>query len=105
LIVGDVVDLECAGGGTAQHEIGCACPVRCRYARELPIQADCTDEGGAGELIVGDVIEFQSAGIDVAQEEIGFAGNAAEIADPRELPIHADLPMNAAPVSWLLAMS
>jgi hypothetical protein len=39
----------------AQHEIGCACPIRGRYAGELPIQTDRADEGGAGELVVIDV--------------------------------------------------
>src|SRR6516164_7823032 len=37
-----------------------------------------------------DVVDFQPAGRAVAQQEIGFAGDAAEIADPGELPIHAD---------------
>ena len=50
-------------------------------ARESPIQTDCADEGGAGELVVVDVVDFQSAGTAVAQQEIGFAGDAAEIAD------------------------
>jgi len=35
------------------------------------------------------LVDLQSAGIDVAQKQIGFAGNAAEIADARELPIEA----------------
>jgi len=105
LIVGDVVNLECAAIGVAQHEIGCACPVRWRYARELPIQANRADEGGAGELVVIDVVQFQPAGIDVAQQQIGFAGDAAEIADARERQFTPTLPMKAAPVSWLLAMS
>ena len=48
------------------------------------------DEGRAGELVVVDVVHFQAAGIDIAQQEIGFAGNAAEIADARELPIESD---------------
>jgi hypothetical protein len=59
LIVGDVVDLECAGIGVAQHEIGCARPIRCRYTGELPIQTHRADECGVGELVVGDVVDFE----------------------------------------------
>src|SRR5262249_4846619 len=54
-------------------------------------QADRAEEGGAaGDLIVVDVQDFQSAGVDVAQQEIAFAGDAAEVADARELPSKAD---------------
>jgi len=56
LIAGDIVDLERAGVGVAQHEIGRAGGVHRRDAR------------GAGELVVGDVVDF-------------LAGNPAEIAD------------------------
>ena len=87
MIVGDVIDFECAAVDVAQHEVGRA---RCMYrgnARELPIQSDRADEGGASDLIVIDVVHFQPAGPAVAQQEIGFAGGAAEIADARELPI------------------
>src|SRR5262249_28087730 len=60
-------------------------------ARELPLQADRAEEGGAaGDLIVADVQDFQSAGIGVAQQEIAFVGDAAEVADARELPLQAD---------------
>jgi len=37
----------------------------------------------------GDVIDLQAAGIGVAQDHVWF-GEAAEIADTRELPIQAD---------------
>jgi hypothetical protein len=90
-IIGDVVNFKCAAvvavvrtaaNNIAQHKIGCACPIRCRDARELPIQTDRPDEGGAGELVVIDVVNFQPAGIDVAQQQIGFPGNTAEIRMP-----------------------
>src|SRR5262249_61016598 len=82
LIVGDVVDLECAAVDVAQHEIGCACPVRWRYARELPFQPNRADEGGIGDLVVGDVVDFQPAGIIVAQQHVGFAGGGTTSAYP-----------------------
>src|SRR5262249_3818666 len=91
LIMGNVVDLELARVDVPQYQVGRTRPVSRRDARELPIQTDGADEGGAGELVVVDVIDFQPAGIDVAQQEIGFAGDAAEIADARELPLHADI--------------
>ena len=53
VIVGDVVDLECAGVDVAQHEVGRASGVDRGDARELPIQADRAEEGGAGDLVVG----------------------------------------------------
>ena len=40
-------------------------------------------------MIVADLINLQSTGIGVAHEQIAAAA-AAEIADPRELPIQAD---------------
>jgi len=86
LIVGDVVDLEFAGVDVAQDEVGRARCVDRGNARELPLQPDRPDESGAGELIVIDVVHFQPAGLAVAQQQIGFAGDAAEIADARELP-------------------
>jgi hypothetical protein len=47
-------------------------------------------------LVVVDVVHFQSTGRTVAQQQIGFAGDAAEIADARELPVNADCAMKAA---------
>ena len=61
-----------------------ATPANCQSSPTVPM------EGGAGELVVGDVVDLQSAGVDVAQQEIAFAGDAAEVADARELPIQAD---------------
>src|SRR5262249_57127604 len=87
VIVGDVVDLECAGVDVAQDQVGRGFAHDGSNARELPLQADRAEEGGAaGDLIVVDVQDFQSAGAAVAQQEIAFAGDAAEVADARELP-------------------
>ena len=105
MIVGDVVDFERTSIFIAQYQIGFTCSVNRADARELPIQANRADEGGAGELVVSDVVQFQPAGIDVAQQQIGFPGDAAEITDAGNCQFKPTLPMKAAPVSWLLAMS
>ena len=55
LIVGDVVDLELAGVVVAQNQVGGAGGADGSDARELPLQADRADGGGAGDLIVVDV--------------------------------------------------
>jgi len=81
LIVGDIVNLECAGVDVAQDQVGFGGGPNGSNARELPIQADRADEGGASELIVVDVVELQCARAAVAQQEIAFAGDAAEVAD------------------------
>ena len=82
MIVGDVVDLECAGIDVAQHEIGSTGGVNWGDARELPIQSNRADESCAGDLIVVDVIDLQPAGIRVAQQQIGFAAASAD--EPRD---------------------
>jgi hypothetical protein len=90
LIVGNVIDFELTRVDVAQHQLGRAGGVHRGNASELPIQPDRAQEGGAGELVVVDVVDFQPAGIAVAQQEVGFAGDAAEIPDPREPPIDPD---------------
>src|SRR5262249_53127289 len=82
--------LECAGVDVAQHQVGRAGGADGSDTRELPIQPNRADGGGARELIVVDVVDLQCAGALVAQQEIAFAGDAAEVADARELPIRAD---------------
>src|SRR5205807_9490722 len=81
LIVGDVVDLEGAGVGVAQHEVGCAGSVYRGDAGELPIQTRRAQEGRAGDWIVVDVVHFEPAGVDVAQREVGLAGSGADVDD------------------------
>jgi hypothetical protein len=56
-------------------------------------------------LVIADVIHFQPAGPDVTQQQIGFTGDAAEIADARELPIQLDRADEGGVVMVLLAMS
>src|SRR5262249_50895450 len=66
LIVGDVVDLECAGVDVAQDQVGCAGGADGSDTRVLPIQSDRADKGGTRELVVVDVVDFQSARAAVA---------------------------------------
>ena len=90
MIVGDVVDLECAGVDVAQYQVGGAGSADGSDARKLPIHPNRADEGGARELVVVDVVDLQSARAAIAQQEIAFAGDAAEVADAGESPIHPD---------------
>src|SRR5262249_58618043 len=87
LIVGDVVDLELASVDVAQDQVGRPGGSDGSDARELPFQTNLAQEGRASDLIVRDVVDLQPTVLAVAQQEIGLAGNAAEIADARELPM------------------
>src|ERR1700731_5385143 len=59
-------------------------PANCQSKPTVPMKA------APVSWLLLDIVHFQPAGIDVAQQQIGFAGDAAEITDARELPIHAD---------------
>jgi hypothetical protein len=90
VIVGDVVDLECAGVDVAQDKVGRGFADDGSNARELLIQADLAQGLRAGDLVVADVVNPKFTGIGVAQQKIAFLGDAAEVADARELPLRAD---------------
>ena len=92
MIVGDVVDLECAGRGVAQHHVAPASAADRREAGHLPFEPDGSDESGASDLIVGDIVDLEPAGRGVAHDHVGFARHAAEIADADDLPIEPDSP-------------
>src|SRR5436309_4362064 len=85
----DVVDLQPAGRGAPQKEVGLAGnAAEIPDAGELPVESDGADEGGVGDGIVGDVVDLKSTGIGVAQQHVAFA-EAAEIADAGELTVQA----------------
>ena len=62
MIVGNVIDFECAAIDVAQHEIGRTRSVNRRDARELPFQTDRPDEGGVGDVVVADVVDLEARG-------------------------------------------
>src|SRR5439155_1196354 len=86
---GDIVRLKCAGGATAQHEVGAACCADRGDARELVIRADRADGRGAGELVVANVVNLQCAGRAAAQQEIAFAGDATEIVESQDRKVRS----------------
>jgi hypothetical protein len=56
-------------------------------------------------LVVADIVHFQSAGPAVAQQEIGFAGIALKLPTPENCQASPIVPMKAALVIALLAVS
>src|SRR5262249_23926198 len=88
LVVGDAVDLQCAGIAIAQDHVGLAAAAEIAEARELPIEPDRAQEGG-GDDVVADAVELGATGAGVAQQHGAVA--AADAAEAAELPIGADL--------------
>src|SRR5262249_61181437 len=61
LFVGDVVTLNPAGIGVAQHHVGLAEAAEVAEACDLPIQTDRAQRGGARDVVVADVVDLERA--------------------------------------------
>jgi hypothetical protein len=88
LVVADIVDLDAAGTAVAQHHVVLAAAREIAEAHDLPIQADGSEEGGAGD-VVSDVVDLKAAGVGVAQQHVGGIA-AVESAQRDETPIGSD---------------
>ena len=65
MIVGDVIDLECAAIDVARHHVGGAGAIHRPEAGNLSVQPDGAHEGSPDDAVPGDVVGLEPAGVRV----------------------------------------
>ena len=71
VVVADVVDLEAARAGVAQHHVGGVVAEEAAEAHELPSRSDLTQLIGREYRVVADVVDFVFAERGLAQDHVG----------------------------------
>ena len=90
-VVGDVVDLECAGIRVAHQHVGLAEPGReIADARNRPFRPDLPEGDIAGDVVVAHVVERERPGRRIAHQQVGGVGTV-KAANTRDLQRRVDL--------------